>query len=146
MFKINLITYILTSLLLLLTFSNNNCLQNYYSHKDIRGTWKYEGLDDPVWWSTYISETLVINEDYSFYQTEYIDFLFIDTAAYCARLWGHIEILNSQIIKFNVDSASPNELKFDRDIPFKFNNDDTLHIGIYYTLGNEKLYKFVRAE
>ena len=129
-----------------MTFSNNKCSNNNDHPKGIPGIWMYNGYDDPDHWFANISEKLFIEEDFSFYQTEFIYFLYIDTAPYCASLWGQIEILNDDTLKFSVDSASPNDLLFDRYIPYLFNNDDTLHLGIYKFLSNERLYKFVRFE
>ena len=92
----------------------------------LTGTWHF--FDETDW--VIIDDTLVLNEDGSFYSREYHFYKWMDTVPYNLSRYGSYTVINSSQIEFSTDS-----------IPL-YSNIDTLVIDtlVYHQCENDELY------
>jgi hypothetical protein len=111
-------------------------------------------------------DTLYLDSTFKFHQKELLDWCpLCDTIPYYFESWGIFSITNDSIIRFSIDSArlcfenwihGPCEFSDTtlfttvRDIPYTFNNNDTLYLKIFTDLFNrpkisQDKYTFLRS-
>ena len=110
----------------------------------IIGTWHF--FDETDW--AIVDDTLVLNEDGSFYSREYHFYKWMDTVAYDLSRYGNYTVINSSQIEFTTDSipiySDIDTLVIDTLICHQCDND-VLYIDSF-RWGNSEVSKFVRLK